>query len=555
MLVGDGTPLDELPISVFDCQTTGASPAHGHLTEVAWSILAPGRIPPVPDIHSFLVALPHGASVPARIQRITGIDEEMLEGGIQASELARLVLPVISDAVPMAHYASFEGRWIGHLLSGHLSVDTPPLFICTREIARRLHPAVPRKGIRALAGYMGHCMGERRRASDHVLATVRIWGCLRDDLLRSGIGTLGKLRQYLDRPPPSDPVRFDHPLPRKVRLALPDRPGVYRLLSADGSVLYTGKASSLKSRVNSYFTRRKGPGKILELVSQVHDVQVSECETPLESALLEFDSIRELDPPYNVALRDREERICLLSLDLGTVIHEQVDEPVWGPVRESSPALLLAGVLEAMEKGDVIPPGRLGLDHLPLEEGAIEEGFRDFGMSIFPDGEHSLGRLLAAGRRMWMERREERSGEDGLEDPGEDAGAPKEEIDAEGVMKHLAWIAASGTRDLLRGAWFRLLGWSTLSWEPRGGCGTRVLRMSRGEVAAARWVSKEGDIGGVRTPERPLAGLLDPRVYGRLRVLDSELRRITCEGTLRSLLPGEGAGLGIEGMSRLYEHV
>jgi hypothetical protein len=57
---------------------------------------------------------------------------------------------------------------------------------------------------------------------------------------------------------------------RIKRLEFPNRPGVYRMLSQSGQVLYVGKATSLKSRVNSYFRGQKGRDrKKLEMLAQV----------------------------------------------------------------------------------------------------------------------------------------------------------------------------------------------------------------------------------------------------------------------------------------------
>ena len=64
-------------------------------------------------------------------------------------------------------------------------------------------------------------------------------------------------------------------MPRDKRLSLPDEPGIYRLLRSNGEVLYVGKASSLKKRVNSYFQKqRRISERTLEMLTQAQDLGI-----------------------------------------------------------------------------------------------------------------------------------------------------------------------------------------------------------------------------------------------------------------------------------------
>jgi GIY-YIG catalytic domain len=83
---------------------------------------------------------------------------------------------------------------------------------------------------------------------------------------------------------------------------LPDGPGVYRFLAANGEILYVGKARSLQARVRTYFggsDRRKHHGA---LMAHVAGVRVEETATEVEALLLEAETIREVVPPYNVQM-------------------------------------------------------------------------------------------------------------------------------------------------------------------------------------------------------------------------------------------------------------
>ena len=56
---------------------------------------------------------------------------------------------------------------------------------------------------------------------------------------------------------------------------LTPRPGVYRMLGADGNVLYVGKAGNLRRRVSSYFRGRHGSPRIRKLVSEIGQIEVT----------------------------------------------------------------------------------------------------------------------------------------------------------------------------------------------------------------------------------------------------------------------------------------
>ncbi len=86
---------------------------------------------------------------------------------------------------------------------------------------------------------------------------------------------------------------------------LPARPGVYKHLGAEGKVLYVGKAKSLRSRVRSYFREgRRRSGRIQALVNKIADVEVIVTDTEAEALILENNLIKQLQPRYNVNLRD-----------------------------------------------------------------------------------------------------------------------------------------------------------------------------------------------------------------------------------------------------------
>ncbi|MDP2924169.1 MAG: excinuclease ABC subunit UvrC [Candidatus Omnitrophota bacterium] len=84
---------------------------------------------------------------------------------------------------------------------------------------------------------------------------------------------------------------------------LPLAPGIYIMKSKDGDVLYVGKATSLRKRVNSYFSKQVSV-KTGFLLENLADIEYIECGTQEQALILEAALIKEKKPKYNISLRD-----------------------------------------------------------------------------------------------------------------------------------------------------------------------------------------------------------------------------------------------------------
>lgn len=93
---------------------------------------------------------------------------------------------------------------------------------------------------------------------------------------------------------------------------LPDRPGVYLFKDACGSIIYVGKASSLKNRVSSYFRSRNDDWKISSLLADHACVDHVVTGSTEEAELLEAHLIRLYQPRYNVLLRDGQPFVYIM---------------------------------------------------------------------------------------------------------------------------------------------------------------------------------------------------------------------------------------------------
>ncbi len=83
----------------------------------------------------------------------------------------------------------------------------------------------------------------------------------------------------------------------------PDSPGVYVYRGEDGTVLYVGKAKSLRKRLRSYFGANM-PAKTEALMEKVASLETITVDSEKEALILELNLIKKHRPRYNILLRD-----------------------------------------------------------------------------------------------------------------------------------------------------------------------------------------------------------------------------------------------------------
>jgi len=86
---------------------------------------------------------------------------------------------------------------------------------------------------------------------------------------------------------------------------LPDKPGVYIMKSANGEVIYVGKAKVLKNRVKQYFqSSRNHSGKVRAMVQNISEFEYIITDSEIEALILECNLIKKYRPRYNIILKD-----------------------------------------------------------------------------------------------------------------------------------------------------------------------------------------------------------------------------------------------------------
>jgi DNA polymerase-3 subunit epsilon len=529
--------LRDLRVLVLDCQAAGATPAHGDLLELGWSIC--GDMPTPDAVRAHWIARRTERAVPRAIRELTGWSEASATPAIteQAAwralceDAAQLALP---PAPTLIHYASFELPFL-HDLHARLGPSDPfPFDVrCVHAIAARLFPELPRRNIRALAGYLGHTTELSRRAEGHVLATAFIWRALVSQLEAAGVSSWPELTSWLAvTRRPARPVRRSYPLPAAKRRALPDRPGIYRLARSNADVLYVGKAASIRKRIAGHFSSGRRPNeRALEMLTQVHAVDFVETESVLEAALLESDEIKRLDPAYNVQLRNAERNAWFASRDL----REQVPTPDpahrVGPLPSRRALAPFAALIELAGGAQPNPslcatalavPRQIGPD-----EALFSEGWRTFAVEHLQHEPVSPARRVEqAAHALWLVR--------GRDEASVSHEAAPDFWDLARVLRRLERSLVQGGLIKRRARWLCLLADADIAFREAAMPQARRLVLSRAHVVERGPLERVADLASRERrgwlPQHERQACFDAASYDRLRVLTTELHRVLEEG-------------------------
>ena len=562
--------LADLNVLALDCQATGANPARGHLIEMGWiqtsasSTNQPGKS----EVQAYLIRLPADAAIPRAVQRITGLSEETLKtavsGGVawqhlltSAGEIAcgnqETLCPVV------VHFARFEKPFLQDLHHRHCIAGPFPFqIICTHEIAVRLLPDLPRRGIRAIAGYYGHSTPEFKRSADHAVATAFIWQNMVRLLNAScGISDLDALIDWLAVTKPAPRSNRSFPMAAGLRQRLPDKPGIYRMLRANGDLLYVGKAKSLKQRVNSYFRpKTRHAEHILEMLTQAWELDVTLTGSALEAAIFESDEIKQHSPPYNIALRRQQRQLVFCTRDFAR--HAPIAHKVYpvGPLPAGKIIEALAAFGWWLRDGVQIagdPDNGIGSKLLALppeyapEINCLKEGFEIFRQRHRSrlKNQAPLRFLTALGAKLWQEKLEaaeqlaetieEQASDIDRNDPQEAESGVEPVWTPEAVVGAMESTVRHAAHLIRRARWFCLLSESALIWTSADQAekNARLVILENGAVVKRGKVKATGNFQsppGFAKSFGTRKKNVDLITYDRLRVLTTELRRIIAEG-------------------------
>ena len=285
-----GTPLSEVTFVVVDLETTGGTPATAGITEIGAVKVRGGEV-----LGEFQTLVDPGGPVPAFIATLTGITTSMVRGAPTIGQVLPAFLEFAAGAVLVAHNAAFDVGFLRAACVEHGYAWPGPRVLDTVALARRAvtRDEVPNHKLGTLAAFFRATVTPDHRALSDARATV--------DVLHALLARLGPLgvTHLEDLDTATDPVPPARRRKRHLADGLPDAPGVYQFRDARGEVLYVGTATSLRTRVRSYFTAAEQRRRMEEMVALAEEVVPVVCGTVLEARVRELRLIAEHSPRYN----------------------------------------------------------------------------------------------------------------------------------------------------------------------------------------------------------------------------------------------------------------
>ena len=275
-----------------DLETTGGNAIRDRITEIAIISMQSGKL-----VSEWSSLINPQTYIPETIQRLTGIDNEMVSDKPTFHELYDEIYQRLNGSVFVAHNARFDYGFLKNEFK-RCSKEFRAPVLCTVKLSRLLFPEFRRHNLDSILKRHGLQCTARHRA----LGDARVIF----DFMKNVYATVPALRienaitKILRRPSLPATISEDD-IDR-----LPESPGVYLFYDKQGVLLYIGKSVNLRSRVMSHFSGDHRSSKDMKISQNIDSLEFIETAGELGALLLEAKLIKDQLPVYNHRLRRHE---------------------------------------------------------------------------------------------------------------------------------------------------------------------------------------------------------------------------------------------------------
>ncbi|MEW5675756.1 exonuclease domain-containing protein [Flavobacterium enshiense] len=272
--------------AILDIETTGGQYNEEGITEIAIYKFDGHEV-----VDQFISLVNPEIPIQPFVVKLTGINNAMLRSAPKFYEVAKRIVEITEGCVIVAHNASFDYR-ILQTEFRRLGFEFKKPTLCTVELSKKLLPGHKSYSLGKLVRELGIPMADRHRASGDAMATVKLFKMLlskdlEKEIVKSYVkteikaGISPKLMDLID--------------------GVPSKTGIYYIHREDGTIIYIGKSSNIKKRVNQHFTGTSRKAKKIQ--NEVFAVTYEETGSELIALLKESEEIKINKPIYNRSQR------------------------------------------------------------------------------------------------------------------------------------------------------------------------------------------------------------------------------------------------------------
>lgn len=282
------TALVDGPVAFVDVETTGGDARFDRVIEVG---IVSARAGGLEGEWSTLVN--PECRIPAHIEALTGISNEMVEGAPTFAELAGEIEARLKGRLFVAHNASFDRSFVRNELKRAGRIFSPR-SLCTVRLSRRFFPEAQSHALDSVIQRLGCVVERRHRALDDAQVLWKLWQAVLSQRPPAAFEEVLSELVGLTALPPQ--------LPADLADELPESPGVYRFYGEQRALLYVGQSRSIRTRVLAHFNGAHRNATDRQLKTLVRDIEWTETAGTLGAEITEVRCIREAHPVFNKRL-------------------------------------------------------------------------------------------------------------------------------------------------------------------------------------------------------------------------------------------------------------
>lgn len=268
--------------AILDIETTGGKYNEEGITEIAIHRFDGHKV-----VDKFISLVNPEKDIQPFVVNLTGINTKMLITAPKFHEVAKRIIEITQDTVLVAHNAQFDYR-ILRTEFRRLGYNYERKTLCTVDLSKLLIPEAESHSLGKLVRSLGIPVSGRHRANGDAIATLKLFKLLltKDTdktILKSVVReeTLGEL----------SPTQLD------IVEGMPSETGIYYMHNKEGEIIFLGKSSNIKKRVNQHFTKDGERARRIQKETKKVTFEITGSE--LVAKLKENEELHRNKPKYN----------------------------------------------------------------------------------------------------------------------------------------------------------------------------------------------------------------------------------------------------------------